>query len=94
MLNPDPHLEPGIPSWERADAHPHLDTGRAPPQLRIDCSAGGNETQQRPPETGCQFQCSYSNNADNPCLRNNLVIILFIIIVILIIIIILMIHAR
>jgi hypothetical protein len=47
---PNPHLVPENPSREIApDVHPHLDTDRAPLQLRIVCSSGGNETPKASP---------------------------------------------
>jgi hypothetical protein len=52
---------------EAPDGHTDLGTGRAPPQLRIVCSAGGHETQMPPSETGCQYKCTYTKNTDNPC---------------------------
>jgi hypothetical protein len=50
---------------EGTEVGPQLNSNKGLAQFRIDCSAGGIETQEH--ETESQFQSTYSNNTDNPC---------------------------
>jgi hypothetical protein len=61
----NPHHAYSNPPTGFGDSTPHLAIGRTPSAVRIVCPTVNMKTQYTP-VTGCQYQCTYSNNNDNP----------------------------
>jgi hypothetical protein len=67
---PNPRHAQSNPPTGFGDATPHLAIGRTPSAVRIVCPTVNMKTQYTL-VTGCQYQCTFSNNNDNPATHYN-----------------------